>query len=81
VVQAVEQRSGNGVVRVAVRRPEDVDWVHLRLHDLVGRLEYLCEWFAPGYLAINIEPARSHDELFVGLADLGESVEIERILI
>ena len=81
VIQSVVQRSGNGVVRVAVKRPEDVDAVHLRLHDLLGRLEYLCEWFSPGYVAISLEPGRSHEEIFVGLAELGESVEIERVLI
>lgn len=37
VIQSVEQRSGNGVVRIVVKRPEDVDAVHLRLHDLLGR--------------------------------------------
>jgi hypothetical protein len=81
VIQSVVQRSGNGVVRVAVKRPEDVNAVHLRLHDLLGRLEYLCEWFAPGYVAISLEPARSHEEFFTALAELGESVEIERVLI
>lgn len=81
VIQAVEQRSGNGVVRVAVKRPEEVEAVHLRLHDLLGRLEYLCEWFDPGYVAVSLEPGRSHDEFFAGLAELGESVETERILI
>ncbi|MDQ0028773.1 DUF4265 domain-containing protein [Arthrobacter bambusae] len=81
VIQSVVQRSGNGVVRVAVKRPEDVNTVHPRLHDLLGRLEYLCEWFAPGYVAISLEPARSHEELFTALAELGESVEIERVLI
>ncbi|UKA62759.1 DUF4265 domain-containing protein [Arthrobacter sp. FW306-04-A] len=81
VIQSVVQRSGNGVVRVAVKRPEDVDAVHLRLHDLLGRLEYLCEWFAPGYVAISLEPGRSHEEFFTGLAELGESVEIERVLV
>ncbi len=64
VIQAVEQRSGNGVVRVAVKRPEEVDAVHLRLHDLIGRLEYLCEWFDPGYVAVSLEPGRFHDEFF-----------------
>lgn len=81
VVQDVLERSGNGVVRVAVKRPQDVDAVHRRLHDLLGRLEYLCEWFAPGYVAVSIEPGRSHDEFFAGLTDLGDTVEIERILI
>ncbi|SDL61861.1 protein of unknown function [Arthrobacter sp. ov407] len=81
VIQSVVERSGNGVVRVAVKRAEDVNAAHLRLHDLLGRLEYLCEWFAPGYVAISLEPGRSHEELYVGLAELGESVEIERILI
>lgn len=81
VIQSVVQRSGNGVVRVAVKRPEDVNAVHLRLHDLLGRLEYLCEWFSQGYVAISLEPGRSHEEFFAGLAELGESVEIEQILI
>lgn len=81
VVQGVVERSGNGVVRVAVKRPQDVDAVHRRLHDLLVGFEYLCEWFAPGYVAVSIEPGRSHDELFAGLAELGETVEIERILI
>lgn len=81
VIQAVEQRSGNGVVRVAVKRRQDVEAVHLQLHDLLGRLEYLCEWFDPGYVAVSLEPGRSHDEFFAGLAELGDAVEIERILI
>ena len=81
VIQAVVKRSGNSVVRVAVKRPEDVDAAHLRLHDLFGRLEYLCEWFDPGYVAVSLEPGRSHDEFFTGLAELCEAVEVERILI
>jgi hypothetical protein len=81
VIQSVVQRSGNGVVRVAVKRPEDINAVHLRLHDLLGRLEYLCEWFSPGYVAVSLEPGRSHEEFLIGLAGLGGSVEIERILI
>jgi uncharacterized protein DUF4265 len=76
VIQAVERRSGNGVVRVAVKRPEDIDAVHVRLHDLLGRVEYLCEWFAPGYVAVDLESGRSHDEFFAGLAELGETVEV-----
>jgi hypothetical protein len=81
VIQSVEQRSGNGVVRVAVKRAEEAEPVHVRLHDLLGRLEYLCEWFAPGYVAVNLEPARTHDELFAGLSSLGAAVEVERILV
>jgi hypothetical protein len=81
VIQSVTQRSGHGVIRVAVKQPGDVDALHLQLHDLLGRLEYLHEWFAPGYVAIDVEPARSNDELYAGLAALGEAVEIERILI
>jgi len=81
VIRSVEQRSGNGVVRVAVRRREDVDAVHLRLHDLLGKLEYLHEWFAPGYVAVSLEMGRSHVEFFDGLAELGDAVEVERILI
>jgi hypothetical protein len=81
VVRSVEQRSGNGVVRVAVKRRDDVEAVHLRLHDLLGKLEYLHEWFAPGYVAVSLEPGRSHDEFFAGLAVLGDAVEVDRILI
>lgn len=81
VIQSVERRSGNGVVRVAVKRREDVEAMHLRLHDLLGKLEYLHEWFAPGYVAVSLEPGRSHDEFFTGLAALGDDVEVERILI
>lgn len=81
MIQSVEQRSGNGVVRVAVKRQEDVEAMHLRLHDLLGKLEYLHEWFAPGYVTVSIEPGRSHDEFFEGLAVLGDAVEVERILI
>lgn len=36
VIQSVQQRSGNGVARVAIKRHEDVDAVHSRLHDLLG---------------------------------------------
>jgi len=81
VIGRVVRRSGNGVVRVAVKRPEDVEAVHPRLHDLIGRLEYLCEWFAPGYVAISVEPGRSHQELLDGLAGFGDTIEIERILV
>jgi hypothetical protein len=69
------------VVRVAVKRPEDVEELHGRIHDLLGRLEYLCEWFAPGYVTVSVEPNRAHDELFAGIADLGDAVEVERILV
>jgi hypothetical protein len=81
VIQSVEQRSGNGVVRVAVKRRDNIDAVHLRLHDLLGKLEYLHEWFAPGYVAVSLEPGVSHDEFFEGLAALGDAVDVERILI
>ena len=80
-VRSVEQRSGNGVIRVAIKRPEDDESVHVRLHDLLGRLEYLCEWFASGYVAVNVEPERVHDELFAGLDELGGSVEVERVFV
>ena len=80
-VQSVERRSGNGVVRIAVKRRDDVDAVHVRLHDLLGRLEYLHEWFAPGYVAVSLEPGTSHVEFFEGVAALGEVVDVERILI
>jgi hypothetical protein len=81
VIQSVAQRSGNGVVRVAVKRIEDVNAVHPHLHDLLSRLAYLCEWFSPGYVAVSLEPGRSHEDLFAGLAEFGQSVEIEQILI
>lgn len=81
LIRSVEQRSGNGVVRVAVKHRDDVEAVHLRLHDLLGKLEYLHEWFTPGYVAVSLEPGTSHDEFFTGLAALGDAVEIERILI
>jgi hypothetical protein len=81
VIQSVEQRSGNGVVRVAVKHRDDVDAVHLRLHDLLGKLEYLHEWFARGYVAVSLEPGKSHNEFFAGLATLGDAVEVDRILI
>jgi hypothetical protein len=80
VIRSVEERSGNGVVRVAVRHREDVAAMHLRLHDLLGKLEYLHEWFAPGYVAVSLEPGRPHDEFYAGLAELGDAVEVERIL-
>lgn len=35
VIRSVEQRSGNGVVRIAVKRRDDMDAIHLRLHDLL----------------------------------------------
>jgi len=81
VIQSVERRSGHGVVRIAVKRPEESEVMHARLHDLLGRLEYLCEWFAPGYVAVNLEPGQTHDELFDGLSSFGAAVEVERILV
>jgi Domain of unknown function (DUF4265) len=81
VIRSVERRSGNGVVRIAVKQAEDVEDMHVHIHDLLGRLEYLCEWFAPGYVAVSVEPERAHDELFAGIADLGEAVEVERIFV
>lgn len=81
VVRSVARRSGNGVVRVAIKCPDDVEAVHLRHHDLLGRLEYVREWFAPGYVAVSMEPGRSHEEFFDGLAALGDSVEVERVLV
>lgn len=81
VVQGVARRSGNGVVRVAIKRREDVNEMHRKLHDLLGRLEYLCEWYAPGYVAVSLEPGVPHDEFLGGLAAFGDSVEIERLLV
>jgi hypothetical protein len=79
-VLSVERRSGNGVLRIAVKRPEEVEELHLRIHDLLGRLDYLCGWFEPGYVAVDLDRSRTHDELFAGLAGLGDGVEVERIL-
>ena len=81
LIRSVERRSGNGVVRIAVKRPEEVAELHPRIHDLLGRLEYLCEWFAPRYVAVSVESERTHDELFAGIADLGDAVEVERIFV
>lgn len=81
VIRSVVRRSGNGVARVAVKRREDIEALHEDLHGLTARLGYLCEWFAPGYFAINLEPGRSHDLLFEELDRFGEPVEVERILI
>lgn len=39
LIQPIEHRSGNGVVRVAVKSREDVHTVDLRLYDLLGELE------------------------------------------
>jgi hypothetical protein len=50
VIKSVEQRSGNGLARVAIKR------------------------------RVNLEPARSHRELFAGLAKLAGAVEVERLL-
>lgn len=55
--------------------------MHLRVHDLLEQLGYMFEWFAPGYVAVNLEPNRQHHALEAGLAALSESVEIERILV
>jgi Domain of unknown function (DUF4265) len=81
LIQSVAERSGNGVVRVAVKRREDVEAMHPRIHDLLGKLEYLHEWFAPGYVAVSLEAERSHDEFFKGLASLGDFVEVDRLMI
>lgn len=81
IIQGVARRSGNGVVRVAIKRREDVDGVHRELHDLLGRLEYLCEWYTPGYVAVSLELGVPHDQFFDGLAALGDAVEIERLLV
>lgn len=80
VIQSVETRSGNGVARVAVKRAEEAEAVHSGIHDLLQRLHYLHEWFAPGYVAINLDAGRSHDDLFEGLATFGDVIEVERIL-
>jgi hypothetical protein len=80
VIQSVEKRSGNGVARVAVKRAEEAETVHSDLHDLLQRLHYLHEWFAPGYAAINLDAGRPHDDLFEGLATFGDVIEVERIL-
>ena len=77
VVHSVVKPSGHGVVRVAVVQPEDEEAIHATLHDLIGRLEYVHEWFAPGYVAIDLAPATSHERLHTGLAALGHAVEIE----
>lgn len=81
LTQSVEQRSGNGVVRVAVKHHDDVNAMHLRIHDLIGRLEYLHEWFAPGYVAVSLEPERPHEEFFAGLAEVNDAIDVDRILV
>lgn len=80
VIQSVVRRSGNGVVRVAVTDRSEEKTLHVPLHDLLGRLDYLCEWFTPGYVAVNIEPQRDHDELLGALTEFGSAIEFERIL-
>jgi hypothetical protein len=80
VVQEVLRRSGNGVARVAITRRDSEHEVHAKVHDLLGRLEYLCEWYETGYVAVSLDNAFPHDELFVGLAALGDAVAVERLL-
>ena len=80
VVKEVVRRSGNGVARVAVTRRDNEHEVHAKVHDLLGRLEYLYEWYATGYVAVSLDNAFPHDELFVGLAALGDAVAVERLL-
>lgn len=80
VIDGVERRSGNGVVRVAITRREDVDGVHRKLHQLLGRLGYLSEWYAPGYVTVSLKAGVAHGQFFDGLRALGVAVQIERFL-
>ncbi|GMA23790.1 hypothetical protein GCM10025864_15490 [Luteimicrobium album] len=79
LVQEVVRRSGNEVLRIAVKFSKDVEVVHSRLHELLGRLGYLSEWFAPGYVAVNLAKGGSNEELFESLLLLGGSIEMERM--
>lgn len=76
VVAGVMRRSGERVMRVAVVADEVLP-VHARIHDILTRREYLHEWFAPGYVAISLNPADDHRELWAEIRTLGAAVEIE----
>jgi hypothetical protein len=78
VMRSVIGRSGNGVARVAIKPDADVSLVHGQIHDVLRQLEYWHEWFAEGYVAINLDSDKIHDELFSQLGKLGELVEVER---
>jgi hypothetical protein len=77
---SVVRHSGNGLLRVAVVNPDDVEYVHQIVHDLLERLGYLYEWHRPGYVAINLDAGRSHDPLTKPLEELGDKVQVERML-
>lgn len=77
LVTGVRRTLGNGVLRIAVLDKNDVQWVHAQLHDLLGRLEYLHEWSAPGYVAIHLEAGSDHAALFDGVRQLGDQVQSE----
>ncbi|MFT4297042.1 MAG: DUF4265 domain-containing protein [Micropruina sp.] len=79
-IRSVVHRSRNGVVRIAIKRPEDIDSLHPLLHELLVRSNYLHEWFVPGYVAVNINPEESHKEFFADLSTLGDSIEVEHMV-
>jgi hypothetical protein len=80
VVDSVVARSGNGVARVAIKDSTQIEVIHSLIHETLGRAGYLHEWFRTDYVAINLKPNESHDELFGKLDALGDAIEDERFL-
>ncbi|MBI9114878.1 DUF4265 domain-containing protein [Sanguibacter suaedae] len=69
------------VVRAEASSGYVIDGAHRKLHELLGRLEYLCEWYAPGYVAVSLNAGVAHGQFFDGLGALGDAVELERVLV
>jgi hypothetical protein len=77
----VKKKCGHRSLRVAVVRREEVDELHLVLHEALSRSDFLHEWASPGFVAVDIEVAEKQqavEDIFQKYADAGRvSLEID----
>ena len=55
-IQNITEKGGHKTLRIAVANQEKQDYLHQVLHDWVESTGLLYEWYAPGYLAVDLPP-------------------------
>jgi hypothetical protein len=68
VIEQVVEKSGHKTMRVAVVNKSNQDHIHKALHEWVANTGLLYEWYAPGYLAVDVPPV-SQKRLDMSLLD------------
>jgi hypothetical protein len=82
VIQKVVERGGHKTLRVAVANKKNLDHLHEVLHEWVEKTGLLYEWYASGYLAVDVPPdaqAELNTSLLDQLRGAGEiSTELDQ---